>query len=192
MNIRITVVGTSPLLLHNPRMVDPQFAINRELKAITSKRKRTDDDLDTIERLEWYGGLYEENGVVVQPTSKMRKCLVNTAKIMKLGKGIERTLSFTTLNVPLQYDGPKDIDELFKSGKYHSRLSVGIKGKRVMRVRPQFFPWAMELNGIFVSDAGVNFDDLLRIVELAGTIEGIGDNRVNGYGRFTATLEQIQ
>lgn len=61
-----------------------------------------------------------------------------------------------------------------------------------MRVRPQFFPWAMELNGIFVSDAGVNFDDLLRIVELAGTIEGIGDNRVNGYGRFTATLEQIQ
>ena len=191
MNIRLSLSGVTPLLQHNPRMVDPEFALNREIKALTTKKKKTDEDLQQIERLEWYGGLYEQGGIVVEPTAKVRKCLVNTARIQKLGKGIERTLSFTTMFVPLVYDGPKDVDELFRDGRFHSRLSVGIRGKRVMRVRPKFVPWAMEVEGIFITDAGVNFDELQSIVDLAGQVEGIGDNRVNGYGRFTAKLEQI-
>jgi hypothetical protein len=188
MNIRIELEGTSPLLMHNPRMVDPQFELNRQIKAITSKRKKTDDDLANIERLEWYGGLYEENGVIVQPTSKPRKCIINAAKISKSGKMVERSLSFSTLHVPLIYDGPKDIDKIYSDQRFHSRLSVGLNGKRVMRVRPKFFPWAMNVSGLFVEDAGLNVDEFVRIVELAGVVEGIGDNRVNGYGRFTAKV----
>ena len=188
MNIQIAVTGTSPLLMHNPRMVDPEFEISREIKVITAKRKKTDEDLKQIEKLEWYGGLYEENGVVVQPTAKLRKCIVNAAKISKMGKSIERALSFSQLNVPLIYKGPTEIDKLFADKKYHSRLSVGIGNKRVMRVRPQFSDWGMVVNGIFIEDAGINTDDFERIVKLAGLTEGIGDNRVNGYGRFTAKV----
>lgn len=184
MQVTIELKGTSPLLCHNPRMVDPEFELNRQIKAITAKRKKTDEDLQAIEELEWYGGLYEENGIVVQPTSKVRKCLVNAAKISKQGKAIERALSFAALNVPLIYQGPKNPDELFKDKKFHSRLSVGVSGKRVMRVRPQFFPWGLSVTGLFVEDAGLNVDEFVRIVELAGVVEGIGDNRVNGYGRF--------
>ena len=69
MNIIIEVKGTSPLLMHNPRMVDPEFDLNRQIKALTAKRKKTDEDLKNIEALEWHGGLYEDNGVIVQPTS---------------------------------------------------------------------------------------------------------------------------
>lgn len=192
MKILIEVVGTSPLLMHNPRMVDPEFELNREIKILTAKRKKTDDDLKKIEMLEWYGGLYEEKGVVVQPTSKLRKSLVNAAKISKQGKSLERALSFVALNVPLLYDGPKNIDELFKDTRFHSRLSVGIGGKRVMRVRPSFFPWALKVTGLFVEDAGLNVDEFQRIVELAGVVEGIGDNRINGYGRYNATLKEIK
>jgi hypothetical protein len=190
MKIVIQVQGTSPLLMHNPRMVDPEFELNREIKLITAKRKKTDEDLSQIERLEWYGGLYEENGIVVQPTSKLRKCIINAAKISKMGKTIERSLSFATLNVPLVYDGPKSIDAIFGDKRFHSRLSVGIGNKRVMRVRPQFFPWGMRVSGLFVEDAGINYDEFVRIVELAGVVEGIGDNRVNGYGRFTSTIKE--
>lgn len=191
MNFELNLIGTSPLLMHNPRMVDPNYALNREIKGLTAKKKKTDDDLKQIEKLEWYGGLYEQNGIIVQPTSKPRKCIINTGKIMKLGKGLERTLSFADLNVPLEYEGPESIDELFADKRFHSRLSVGISGKRVMRVRPQFFPWALSLRGVFVTDAGVNLEEFLRIIDLAGTVEGIGDNRVNGYGRFTAQLKEV-
>lgn len=188
MDITIRLAGTSPLLHHNPRMVDPQFTINREIKVITKKRTKTDEDLQTIERLEWYGGLFEADGVIVQPSAKLRKCLVNAARISKLGKSVERALSFTQLMVPQGYEGPRDIDAVFADSRFHSRLSVGVGGKRVMRVRPQFFPWSLEVDGLFIEDAGLNYDDLERIVALAGVVEGIGDNRVNGYGRFTGTV----
>ena len=191
MKILIELTGTSPLLCHNPRMVDPEFDLNRQIKTITSKRKKTDEDLTQIARLEWYGGLYEENGGVVQPTSKVRKCIINAAKISKMGKTIERALSFAALHVALIHDGPKDIDAMYADKRFHSRLSVGIGGKRVMRVRPQFFPWALKVGGLFVEDAGMNFDEFERIVELAGFVEGIGDNRINGYGRFTAVVKEV-
>lgn len=192
MKISIEVTGTSPLLMHNPRMVDPEFELNRQIKALTIKRKKTDEDMKQVEKLEWYGGLYEQDGIVVQPTSKLRKSLVNAAKISKQGKSIERSLSFEELNVPLIYEGPRDIDQLFADKRFHSRLSVGIGNKRVMRVRPQFFPWAMKIGGLFVEDAGLNFDELERIAELAGVVEGIGDNRINGYGRYKAVVKEIR
>lgn len=194
MKIAVELRGTSPLLMHNPQMVDPDFEINRQIKVLTSKRKKTDEDLSQIEKLEWYGGLYTAsvngNGkvCVVQPTSKLRKCLINTAKISRLGKAIERAVSFDALYVPLVYDGPADIDKMFADKRFHSRLSVGIGNKRVIRVRPQFMPWALTIHGVFIEDAGLNFDEFERIVELAGVVEGIGDNRVNGYGRFLAKV----
>ena len=192
MRITIALQGTSPLLMHNPQMVDPEFDINRQIKALTDKRKKTDEDMRQIEKLEWFGGLYTaQNGdgcIVTQPTSKVRKCLINTARISKMGKSIERAISFEQLNVPLQYVGPKDIEALYEDKSFRSRLSVGIRGKRVMRVRPQFMPWALSASGLFIEDAGLNLDEFTRIVELAGLVEGIGDNRVNGYGRFTGKV----
>jgi hypothetical protein len=192
MKISVQLVGTTPLLMHNPRMVDPEYSLNREIKTLTSKKKKTDEDLRQIQRLEWYGGLYEENDVIVQPSSKARKCIVNTARINKLGKSMERALSFAELNVPLHYEGPKDIDKVFADPKFTSRLSVGVNGKRVMRVRPQFpAGWKLIIGGEFIEDAGINFDEFSRIVELAGVVEGIGDNRVNGYGRFIGKVVQL-
>jgi hypothetical protein len=172
-------------------MVDPEFEINRQIKELTSKRKKTDEDLKQIERLEWYGGLHEENGMPVMPTAKVRKCMVNAAKLSKLGKAVERAISFRDLFVPLGYDGPKAIDEMAKDQRFVSRLSVGINGKRVMRVRPKFLPWSCELTGVFVEDIGLNWNELVNLVELAGVVEGIGDNRVNGYGRFDGKVVKL-
>lgn len=194
MRVQITFDGVSPLLMHNPRMVDPEFEIKREISAITAKRKKTDEDLRRIEELEWWGGLYQDPAkpdVVVQPTSKMRKCLINTARITKQGKQVERALSFMDLNVALIYDGPRDLKALAADPRFVSRLSVGLAGKRVMRCRPQFLPWRLVANGLFIEDAGLNFEDFERIVELAGQVEGIGDNRVNGYGRFLGTVKEV-
>ena len=60
-----------------------------------------------------------------------------------------------------------------------------------MRVRPQFYPWALRVTGLFVEDAGMNVNEFRSIVELAGLVEGIGDNRVNGYGRFTTEIKEL-
>jgi hypothetical protein len=138
--------------------------------------------------LEWFGGLYVNDGVIVQPTSKVRKCMINTAKISKMGRMVERAVSFRALFVPLVYDGPADPLKVFEHEEFHSRLSVGVGNKRVMRVRPKFFPWAVRVTGIFVEDAGLNIEDMERILDLAGVVEGLGDGRNIGYGRFVGKL----
>lgn len=202
MRIEFILRGTSPLLCHNPQMVDPNCEFNRAIKAITSKRKKTDEDLREVERLEWLGGLYtgECDGEVrvTQPSSKIRKCLINAAKITKQGKQIERAVIMTSLHVPLIYDGSDrvkdikdEIERLRTSPAFSSRLSVGIGNKRVMRVRPQFLPWAVIVQAEFVSDAGLNFEELLAITDLAGRAERIGDNRVNGYGAFLGIVREV-
>lgn len=203
-NVEIVLLGKSPLLCHNPQMVDPDCEINRQIKPLTSKRKKTDEDLKQIERLEWLGGIYTAtvNGhgaVVTQPCSKVRKCLINTGKINKLGKQVERALLMTEQNVSLIYEGSnqvktmeEEIARLMANPAFTSRLSVGIGNKRVMRVRPQFFPWALIVPGVFIPDAGLDFQELVRIVELAGQTERIGDNRVNGYGAFRGHIRKTE
>lgn len=197
MQIEIILDGRTALLCHNPRMVDREYEVVREIQSITAKRKKTDEDYKRIEELEWWGGLYTEadsegRQVVVQPTSKIRKCLINAARISKEGKQVERALSFYDLSVPLIYEGPADLKQLAKDPVFRSRLSVGVGAKRVMRCRPSFLPWRLVARGIFIEDAGLNWDAMQRIVELAGQVEGIGDNRVNGYGRFVGTAKVVR
>lgn len=192
MNITISIKGVSPLLMHNPRMVDPDFEINILIKQLTGKKKKTEEDRREIERLEWYGGLYTDTNsdgkpIVVQPTSKVRKATIEAARIHRQGKDVERALLFDGVYTPLVYSGPREIDKLWESQQYISRLSVVLNGKRIMRVRPQFFPWAFSVSGIFLAEV-MDTADIVRFVEVAGRAQGIGDNRVNGYGRFTAEV----
>lgn len=195
MNIIVELKGTAPLLMHNPRMVDPNYEMNVRIKELTSKRKKTEADLRMIEELEWWGGIYTENvggkEIIVQPSSKVRKCLVETARINKQGRQVERAVSFLHLNEPLIYRGPRDIQAVFGDKTYWSRLSVKVGTSRVMRVRPAFPEWGLVLPGIFIEDAGLNFSELERIVALSGQVSGIGDNRVNGYGRFVGSVREV-
>lgn len=192
MEIEIKVTGTSPLLMHNPRMVDPEFEINRELSAITGKRKKTDEDRRKMEMLEWFGGLYEEGGKVVQPVRKIVKSAIEAARVSKQGKHVERALVLDGINTPLEYEGPEVPAEIYATGEYTSRLSVGVNGKRVIRTRPEFMPWSMTVTGTLIEDAGLNFDELERILDLAGRAVGLGDGRAIGYGRYQATVERVK
>ena len=58
MRFRITITGTAPLLMHNGRLANPLDPSTQALKSLTSKRKKTDDDLFDIARAEFLGGLY--------------------------------------------------------------------------------------------------------------------------------------
>lgn len=187
MEFRMEVTGTSPLLMANPQMVDPLNEIVREKKPLTSKRRKTDADLERIDLLDWIGGLYVEDGVVFQPTAKIRKSLIEAGTITKDGTRVRRAVAFDEATVPLEYPGcDGDPLKLVDDPAHVSRLRVK---RGVMQVRPKFDEWSMTLTGLLIEDAGLNFDDLQRIASLAGRAIGIGDNRVNGYGRYEAEVE---
>lgn len=190
MYVTIEMVGKTPLLMHNIQLSDPDNEWTKAIAEITKKRKKTEEDRREIERLEWFGGLILAPGMVEGPawkTESVRKCFINAGKITKQGTAVARALSFADLYVPLLYDGPRDIQKLWENPVYRNRASVGVGTSRVMRMRPQFFPWSLYISALLL-DTVMDLSDLERIVETAGLAEGTGDNRINGYGRFTGKV----
>jgi len=189
------LVGITPLVLHNGHLADPDNELSKGIAAITAKRKKTEEDRKEIARIEWYGGLYiapphENIQGPVMPAANVRKCLNEAAKVKRWGRDVLRSLYPAELYVPIIYEGPRDIDELFKRQEFHYRTPVGIGASKTPRTRPIFHSWALYLTAEFVEEA-MDWDSLIQVGELAGTIEGLGDNRVNGYGRFQFNATKI-
>jgi len=57
--VRLQFSGnTMPLVMHNGRLADQLNPLAKRLKSLAAKRKKSDDDLMEIQRVEWEGGLY--------------------------------------------------------------------------------------------------------------------------------------
>lgn len=191
-HVRITIRGTTPLLCHNVQLADPDFHISKQIAKITSKRKKTEEDRLEISKLEWYGGLYLAPGIEgpAMPTANIRKAFIEGAKITKQGRAVERALTFLQKDVPIAYEGPRDIDKLFKNDAFHSRLPVRVQMARTMRTRPQFPEWVLIADAYYAENV-MDIETFREVISMAGMVEGMCDNRKNGYGRFTAEVTAL-
>ena len=190
MRIRLTLVGTTALVTHNVQLSNPDNQWAKAISAITSKRKKTEDDRLEISRLEWFGGLYVgQDGGPVIPTKNIRKCINEAAKIRRMGRDVLRGLAAATLDVPIRYDGPRNIEQLWQRVEHRYVDMVRVTGM-VQRTRPIFPQWSLDADFELITET-LEYDTLKSIVELAGTVEGLGENRVSGYGRFVAEVAQL-
>jgi hypothetical protein len=189
-HFRLTCVGTVPLLMHNARLSNPLDDIAKAMKRVSSKRTKTEEDHEELARLEHMGGLYFDRDLgPYLPGQNFERCLVDAARITKSGKKIERGV-FVTENVnPIAYDGPRDIDGLWKDENFRHSASVKVGMVRVTRTRPQFRQWTVDTEGEY-DPAVINLDELGEIAGTAGRMIGLGDWRPR-FGRFVATVERV-
>lgn len=190
MEIRFQIVGTTSLLMHNAQLSDPLNPITRQLKDVSSKRTKTMDDHEEMARIEFMGGLYcdDEIGPFI-PGVNLHRCLVEGAKLNKLGRHVERGVIVKDEMLPLGYKGPRNPDDLWKDANFVSRLSVGVTTSRVMRTRPMFRTWALEAD-LVVDQGQLDLNQITEIAEKAGLMIGLGDYRPR-YGRFDVTVQNL-
>jgi hypothetical protein len=184
--VTLELTGKTPLLCHNVRLADPDDEFAQRLKEITEDRtfKKTEEGRRAMEKIEWFGSLYTENGSgPMLPTTNIRRCFERAATTYKKGKDVTKSVHFQDVMVPIAYEGPSNINKLWEKPEFRSRLMVRIGQQRVPRCRPQFPRWAVVAEAILIEDV-LDFRLFKTIVELAGQAEGLGDNRTNGYGRF--------
>lgn len=185
----ITLTGTAPLLMHNSRLSNPLDPATKALKKVTSKRNKTDDDHEQIARLEFAGGLYLDPDVgPFIPGENIARCLVDGAKLTKMGVKVTRGVFISTDVNPLSYNGPRDEQALWDKGWRHM-ASVKVGTSRTMRCRPWFPEWKVQADGV-LDPAVLELDDLATIADNAGSLIGLGDWRPR-FGRFTATVERV-
>jgi hypothetical protein len=194
MRLDVHLTGVTPLVMENPRLSDPDDSFTRDIKSITSKATRTEDDRREIERLEFLGSLYlaEDIGPHV-PGLNIRGCWVEGGKARKLGTAIERSAIVLTLSAPVEYDGPREAEGLWKNGTtYKFRAMVGLGSgrnkRRVPRMRPMFSEWELSVEVELLSQF-LDRSAFVDVVSSSGMMVGLGGARRIGYGRYTAVVK---
>ena len=181
--IKFRLTGKSPLLMHNGRLADPLDVATREIKKVTSKRKKTDDDHVELSRLEFLGSLYtDESGPPCIPGDVMAACIKSGAKEAKNGTKFDKGVFITDYAIPLQFDGPKNVDALWADKRFVHRAGVKVGQARVIRTRPKFDQWACEFSLEFNPEV-LDHDEVVQGVTDAGNLKGLCDYRPR-HGRF--------
>jgi hypothetical protein len=179
------------MLQHNGRLANPLDDYTRQLRALTGKRKKTDDDLVTIMAIEARGGAYETaDGFLGVPNEYVWASIYEAAKAYRRGEDIKRAL-LMDLDVVEPLDlgaGPVPVDAFLADPAHVDYRPVGIGGKRTMRARPRIVPpWTSTHEAELLDDV-IDLRDLAPIAERAGRLVGVGDRRPL-YGTYELRIE---
>lgn len=181
--VQYKLTASAPLIQHNGQTADPLNKWSKLIKLISSKRNKTDADYEEMSRLEFLAGLYlDENGPVI-PTFLIDALVVNGAKKSK--EGIQaKSGCFCPKHAKLEYDGPRNVDDLWNDDRFRFSKRVRVGQASVQRMRPIFQDWSAVVT-LQYEDTLVNLARVDAWLDAAGTQVGIGDWRPQ-YGRFTA------
>lgn len=182
--INFTIRSASPLLMHSCVGVNPLHPITKEIKKLTGKKKKTDEDLQLISDLEFQSGIYfdEKIGPYI-PAEMMEACLRDAAKRTKQGKNFTMAVMVSPDMIPLIYEGPRTLPELIADMKSRDTRPATVNRMKVMRTRPRFNSWRLTFGVEYAPDIIESSDIIVNVLKTAGAYVGLGDYRPR-YGRF--------
>ena len=199
------VTGLTTLLMHNNRLAEPFNAYKQDIDQLVSEGKArglSKEDKRKVQmkiaRLEWVGGSYmaPSHGPII-PARMLLASLREGAKQEREGKTVARGVTAVKSFFPLLYEGPRDEESLWTAGEpqfpeesdmgstFVDYSTVKIQKATVMRCRPKFDDWSLE-GSLVYSPRVIGRKMLISLLELAG-MEGLGDGRSIGNGKYTVT-----
>ncbi len=193
--IRVKVTSQRPLLQNNPQTVDPFNRYTKLKKAITAKKKKTDDDLIELGHIETESKIYfdDEIGVYIPATWMTESIIRNGFGIEKIGANKMRGGLFATeAKIALDYRGKnkvKAIDDIVMNPDFRHRMLLKQGQVRVPKDAPIFHDWSFETLLEF-DDSVVDFGGMKRIIERSAMYGGYGDFRPT-FGRGKAEVSDV-
>lgn len=211
---RLDLTGITGLVLNNAQLADPTNEYTLKIKAITDKGvKMTPEEREQKEALQWTGSLYlGADGSLVFPGRNFIRAFRDVAPTFKAGADIDRGgVMITETELTIFHDGPGELrddktglrfgpvdrKQMYDDpkGRYRFRTVVngnptkGPKGGKVVSMRPVLPVWSMSLTVIVFADI-LGWDKFKSIVDAAG-VQGIGNARKLGYGRFSTVVTEL-
>lgn len=182
-----TVTGITPMLLNNPRCVDPfdKYAIAR--KEITGKRKKTDDDLRALRLLDIESKIYwdDEHGIYIPATWISASIAGVSWSLCKIKKADIRACVFPTQSrIKLNYRGEKNVktpDDITRNPDYSHTMLLKQNAVRIAKAAPIFHDWSFTTSVEF-DRSKINPSELKSMIDQASCYAGYGDFRPS-YGR---------
>lgn len=189
-NLKVTWKGISPLIMHSCQCVNPLHSISKELKKYTSKKSKTDEDLEKIADLEWEAGAYWKDGLgLYMPGENVEATIQNGAKANKKGKDIEKYVEVSDLYIPFYYGENLTKEELIKSFEYRDTRIMTVMRSKILRTRPRFDQWNITFN-LRYNEEKIDIETIMNAMEYAGQFVGLCDSRPK-YGKFVPIVEEV-
>ena len=184
--LKFKIEGVCPLLQHDDKMANPFNEYTKLMKAISSKRKKTEDDLLEMARIEWTAGLYytPQSGYFIKAEC-FEGAFYEAAKTKKLGKTFKEAVRMPD-NPAFRFEHDTlTPQQLFEMDSYKDFRTIKIQRAKILRCRPIFTDWNCEIE-LWYEETRLDSREIIDLVNYAGRYIGICDYRPK-YGRFTAT-----
>ena len=141
--------------------------------------------IERIDEIEFIAGLYMHDtlGPVI-PGANVDRMMVDAATRTKAGKKAKLGMQASEDYFALAYDGPRTVKELLADKRFQFRKSIKQGQARIMRVRPWFHGWTLDV-AIEYDEKIFDKDDMVAMMHTAGRYIGLGDWRPR-FGRFDA------
>jgi len=177
---KIEVEGSTPLIWNR---------MKPELMEIMSNAKKS--ELDELEKKNWKMKAEIKNKKLIIPPEWIMGAIINAAKQTKViphfATSKNQTYTKYLSSTRVECNGSKYIiagkesDLTRKFGYYNSRGAMG--GGKIAKYHPMLENWKATF--IFTDPVGrLEKKELQEIIEWAGSVVGIGDQRKTGFGRF--------
>lgn len=180
--------GVNPLILHNSQTSNPLNYFAKEIKKISGKRKKTEEDYKDLQKLEWIAGLYiNDNDKIIIPNHMILGNLIAGAKKLKAGNEVKAG-AIVEKDCILNFDDMKlSLEKLYEKEEYIYSTSVTVQRNRIIRTRPIFPKWFIDVEIEFMPQI-INIEMIKDIMGKAGMLCGLGDWRPQ-YGRFNVEFK---
>lgn len=190
-SIKFRITGTCPLMLNNPQTVNPMNVYAKEIKALTSKRSKTDEDQNEIFHLKFLASCYyNDKGQYILPANMIAKSFEAGAKENKLGAKFQRSV-FINEDCMLKFkENGCTPEELWQnhSETYVDIRPVGVQKSKIVTARMIVPEWSLEGELTF-DETQLNKSEVWLALTNAGLRYGIGTYR-QCYGRYK--IEEIK
>jgi hypothetical protein len=187
--VEFTIKSISPMLMHSDRTANPLNEYTKKLKALTGKRKKTDDDHAAIAKLEFIASCYyNKNGWYI-PAANFEAMLLASAKHFKLGTTVKQALLVPDDAIFDFNDRKLSPEDIFSIDDYVDTRTVKVGTSKTMRTRPIFHEYEVTF-ACWLDTDKMNVEQLKQIVENAGRYVGLGDYRPR-YGRFEVIKTEV-
>ncbi len=185
----IQIKGVTPLLIHNGRTASPLDAYAKKMKLITSKRKKTEEDIRTLMDIQWEGALYWDEAIGLHmPVENMMAALLKAARKHKMGQQISGFVFDEAIGFPIITDFHNDWEGLHKDPNNKFIKTVSVQRSKTLSCRPMFNSWEIKFE-FFIDESLLTLDDAKMILTTMSSRIGLGvwtpsHPKPGNYGRF--------
>lgn len=143
--IQAEIMGLTPLLLHNGRTANPLDAYAKKMKALTSKRNKTEEDIEELLMVQWESSLYWHDEIgLYMPSENLYTAFHKGAKKFKLGSKCSAITFPEPLGYPIITANHKNYVALKADPLNKFVKTVVVQKSKTISCRGIFNVWSMK------------------------------------------------